>query len=687
MSIADGPAQAAARSRPEGFHLEEATIAEVHHAFLAHELTATQLVQLYLARIAAYNGAGVQGAIDPATGLQLGPVTPVANAGQLSALITLNVRGQRSKTDTVDDDPALPDALETAAWLDAQLAATGRLVGPLHGIVFAVKDEFDTRDMRSTSGAAANYANDRPPVDAEVVARLRQAGTIILAKANMGEYASGDRSAAGGTTCNPYDTMRSAGRSSGGSGAAVAANLVHCALGEESGPSVRNPSANNSLVGVVATHSLVSRAGIIPAMVTRDRAGIMCRTVEDAARVLSVIAGYDPQDPITATSVGQMPPGGYEAQTQDASLRRVRIGVIRDFAEVFTEADRDTVRVADEAFATLAAAGATIVDPVDFGEAIRALVPDLEPGLLSTTTTTVQDGELVTTTTPPTIEELVAMAADPTRFPDRVDLRSLTNSGSSTGEARYVLNRYLQARGDPAMQSTADLLANATHYTFPFVSPQTLRTIEDGRVVASRTIPGDGISNPAHERLTNALRRTRDLADGSKRTSPVTTLDTRAVVVRRVLLQQIVAKVMADHQLDALVYPTKTLPAPILGAAVWPAVRNRPATAWTLSPVAGLPTVAVPAGWTHEVLDWLPPEVIEQVVLVDGEPTLLRVYDPAQYDPHRLQPPKAVALPVSIDFLGRPFSEPTLLRIAAAFEAATHHRRPPAAFPALPTEP
>jgi amidase len=184
---------------------------------------------------------------------------------------------------------SMPDALEVAKALDAEFSRTGKLSGPLHGIPFAIKDQYDTFDMRSTSGAAANYANDRPPKDAEVVARLRKAGAIILAKANMGEYASGDRSTFGGTTCNPYETSRSAGRSSGGSGAAVAANLVMCAIGEETGPSARNPAANDSLVGIVSTHSLVSRAGLIPASFTRDRPGILCRTVKNAATVLGFL--------------------------------------------------------------------------------------------------------------------------------------------------------------------------------------------------------------------------------------------------------------------------------------------------------------------------------------------------------------------------------------------------------------
>jgi Asp-tRNA(Asn)/Glu-tRNA(Gln) amidotransferase A subunit family amidase len=209
-------ATAAFGAEDSSFRLEEATIADVHRAILAKQLTATQLVNDYLKRIAAYGGTCVKGAVDPATGFQLGDIEPIEHAGKLNAIITLNIRGKRSKTDTADNATEMPDALEVARELDVEFARTGQLNGPLHGIPFAVKDQYDTFDMRSTSGAAANYANDRPPRDAEVVARLRKAGAIILGKANMGEYASGDRSTFGGTTCNPYDTSRSAGRSSGG---------------------------------------------------------------------------------------------------------------------------------------------------------------------------------------------------------------------------------------------------------------------------------------------------------------------------------------------------------------------------------------------------------------------------------------------------------------------------------------
>src|SRR6266853_549073 len=363
------------------FHLEEASIADIHRAMRASQLTATRLVNLYLKRIDTYNGRCVSGAVDPATGYLLGDIAPVEKAGRLNALITLNLRGKRSKTDAADNDPAMPDALEVAKALDAEFARTGRLKGPLHGIPFAVKDQFDTFDMRSTSGAAAPYAYDRPPRDAEIVARLRAAGAIILAKSNMGEYASGDRSTNGGTTCNPYDTSRSAGRSSGGSGAAVAANLVTCAIGEETGPSARNPAANGSLVGIVATHSLVSRAGIIPASLTRDRPGLLCRTVKDAATVLAAVAGYDPRDPATAASDGQVPARPYPDNADAASLRGVRLGVVREFMKVHTKADADSVAIAEAALHDLAKAGAVLVDAGPGGALFQDALADILPAL------------------------------------------------------------------------------------------------------------------------------------------------------------------------------------------------------------------------------------------------------------------------------------------------------------------
>src|SRR5207237_2016572 len=177
-----------------------------------------------------------------------------------------NARKARSLTDPKDDSPNIPDALEVATAQDRALARTGRLVGPLHGVVMAIKDQYDTFDMRTTSGGDADYANDRPPDDATFVKRLRDAGAIILAKANLAEYAvDGARSSFGGTFCNPYDTEREPGMSSAGSATAVAANLVTCAIAEETVVSVRWPASVNSTVGLAPTQELVSRQGMMGA--------------------------------------------------------------------------------------------------------------------------------------------------------------------------------------------------------------------------------------------------------------------------------------------------------------------------------------------------------------------------------------------------------------------------------------
>ena len=646
LALACGPTHA--------FTLEEATIPQVQQAMLQGKLTSQELLNQYMKRIGAYNGTCVAGETD-GNGHQLGAVTPIERAGQLGALVTLNVRGKRSKTDTLDNDPNMPDAMETAARLDAELKRTGKLVGPLHGIPMVIKDQFDTFDMRTTAGAVANYANDRPPADATIVARLRAAGAIILAKSNMGEYASGDRSTAGGTTCNPYDTSRSAGRSSGGSGAAVAANLSMCGIGEETGPSARNPAANNSLVGIVGTHSLLSRAGLIPASATLDRAGVLCRTVADAATVLDVLKGYDPKDPATATSVGRLPGEPLQTFAAPGPLKQMRIGVIREFMLPFSLADEDSIRIAEQALDDLRKTGATVIDPGAGNSLFTGAIQELMPVLA-----------------PQRYKSLTGSAEQPTP----ITLRMLAEDAPSTvGEGRYFLERYLANRGDQRIKSIADLIANSTFFSHPVI---------------------DGVTLPPKQRLEALLTRSRTLVEKGSNTSktfktPIDGFNIEGWYASRALLQAIVEKVMADNQLDALVYPTKTVPPPRLMTPVEPTVlasrtdtvdvttpdgdftetrrvptEVRGSLTWRLSPNTGFPTISVPAGFTREVYD----RAI--VVAKDGS-----------FKTGELEGPHKVALPVGLDILGRAFSEPTLLRIAAAYENTTHHRRAPEAFPAL----
>jgi Asp-tRNA(Asn)/Glu-tRNA(Gln) amidotransferase A subunit family amidase len=659
------------------FRLNEATIADVHRAIMSRQLTATQLVGYYLKRIEAYNGPCVRGAIDPASGKQLGDIEPIANAGKVNALITLNIRGRRSETDKADNNPAMPDALEVAAQLDAEFAATGKLKGPLHGIPVAIKDQFDTADMRTTSGAAARYANDRPPRDATVVARLRAAGAIILGKSNLGEYASGDRSTYGGTTCNPYDTTRSAGRSSGGSGAAVAANLVMCALGEETGPSARNPASNGSLVGIVATNSLVSRAGIVPASLTRDRAGVLCRSVKDAATVLSVLAGYDQRDPATAESL-EHSLWPYETFADNAMLNNVRIGVVREFMQPHSKADEEAIRLANAALGDLAKAGATIVDPGPEGELFKAAIAEIVPALDTATLVAVYR-ELFATDMP-FVDRTLQISGNPAQLPPELTIRLLAEREPQvSGEVLFALDRYLRDRGDSNIKSVRDLLAQSTFYDHA---------------------PIDGVTLPPRTRLEGLLEQPIRLTRKSDNMPmiqklPVANVDITAWHAARTTLQMLVNKVMADNRLDALVYPTKTIPAPLLASPVEPTnlktiretvtltingeqydrvvervVDLRASLTPRLSPNGGFPVVVVPAGFTREVYDR---------AVVAGADGSKRAGD--------LLPAKPVALPISLDFLGRRFSEPVLIRIAAAYEQATRHRRPPQAFPPLQGEP
>jgi len=654
------PASAADATRTPGFHLEEATITDVQRAIRAKQITVERLVNLYFKRIAAYNGTCVKGAIDPETGLMLNEITPVENAGQVNAYMTLNIRGKRSKTDVADNDPKMMDALEVARAQDAYFARTGKFVGPLHGIPVAVKDNYDTVDMRTTAGADAAYANDKPPEDATMVAKLRAAGAIILGKTNLDEYAPAGigRSTLGGQTCNPYDTRRITGGSSAGSAAAVAANLAVCALGTDTVGSVRYPSALNALVGMVATQGLTSRAGIVPLSFSRDRGGPLCRTVEDTAAMLAVLIGEDSRDNVTAIAHARKP-ADYESYTGRKSLAGKRLGVVRDFMIEATLADRDSARIGNEALADMKQLGATLVDPVGFSGAVAEIMTAYEPSFFT---------QIFPVTVPSgvrPIDRLAAIAADPKLLPvgvRGVNLRML--AGQSRGsESRYAIDLYLKQRGDAKF-----------------------RTIED--LYATQSFAGE------NDWLRTSLGARAETLDTPDQTSHT---------LRMQNLQRILHKVMADNNLDALVYVYTTIPAPLvypsrIPAAYDPRVEPRVLKAGTklsdpnlvpgeatlksdldlwrsaggswavnLSPITGFPAIVVPAGFTREVYD--------------------RVPDASDPNGSRLDGPKAAELPVAMEFLARPFDEAVLFEIASAYEAGTKHRRSPKGFGPIVGEP
>ena len=309
----------------EPFQVVEATIEDVHRAYESGGLTARQLVQMYLDRIEAYD--------------QQGP--------KINCVITIN-----------------PRALEEADKLDAAFKVSG-LVGPLHGIPVLLKDMMDVAGLPTTLGSVL-LKNFVPVRDAFVVTKLKEAGAIILAKVTLGELGGGDTyGSLFGATRNPYDLLRTAGGSSGGTGAGVAANFGTIGIGQEGSSSIRRPSAWNEIVGMRPTPGLVGRSGSTsggPGI--QGQLGPMTRTVTDLAKLLDVMVGYDSEDASTALGVGHVP----ETYTQfldENGLKGARIGILRESIGVNTEPDSEDFKhveaLFDKAVGELRSAGAQVV--------------------------------------------------------------------------------------------------------------------------------------------------------------------------------------------------------------------------------------------------------------------------------------------------------------------------------------
>src|SRR5579863_10158879 len=313
-----GGAEGAVKS----FQLEEATISDVHAAYKSGAITATRLVQAYLDRIKAYDQAGPK----------------------LNVVIFLN-----------------PRALEEAAALDEHFRKTGKFVGPLHGIPVLLKDNINTKDMPTTAGSLS-LAGYTPTTDAAVTRKLRGAGAIVLAKVNLHEFAIWVETVSSirGQTLDPYDLTRTPGGSSGGTGAGVAANFAIAGIGTDTVNSIRSPASANGIVGIRPTLGLVSRAGIIPVSFTQDAAGPLARTVTDAAKLLTVLVGYDPGDPATAWSIGNTEED-YTKFLKVNGLQGKRIGVLHSF---FGNApiNEEVNRIANQAVEDLRKSGAIVVE-------------------------------------------------------------------------------------------------------------------------------------------------------------------------------------------------------------------------------------------------------------------------------------------------------------------------------------
>ena len=319
----------------ENFTLVEATIADIHAAYRQRRLTARQLVQMYLDRIAELD----------------------KNGPKINALIALN-----------------PRALDEADRLDTAFRASGP-VGPLHGIPIVIKDQADEKEMPTTLGSVL-FKDHRPERDCFVAAKLKAAGAIILGKGTLGELGAGDtHGSLFGSTRNPFDLARTVGGSSGGPAASVSCNFATLAVGQEGLASIRRPAIWTAITGMRPSTGLVSRSGVYGGWPTTNGSlGPMARTVADLAKLLDAMVGYDPEDPVTAHGVGRAPKS-YAALLGKDALRGARIGILREPMGLNSDPSAEdfivTSTLFDQAIAELRDCGAVIVDPV--------VIADLNP--------------------------------------------------------------------------------------------------------------------------------------------------------------------------------------------------------------------------------------------------------------------------------------------------------------------
>jgi len=349
--------------RAATFDLQSATISDINAAFDSGALTSEKLVQLCLARISTY---------EP----------------KLHAVITLN-----------------PKALEEARALDAERKAKGPR-SPLHGIPVIFKDNYDTADLQ-TSGGFFGLKGSIPPQDSTIVAKLRAAGAIILLKANLSEFASGAAmSSLGGQSHNPHNLAYSPSGSSGGTGVSIAAAYAPLGYGTDTGGSIRGPSTANGIVGLKPTQGLLSRAGIIPLVLSFDTGGPMARSVYDIAVSLNLTTGLDPRDDATKRAEGQVPPD-YTKFLDKAALKGARIGVARDFFGQDGEVDSTM----ESALSAMRHAGATIID-VHYPDGVLKTRADVY-ATITRSEFKVQVGQYLATLKPgypKTLEDMIALS-------------------------------------------------------------------------------------------------------------------------------------------------------------------------------------------------------------------------------------------------------------------------------------
>jgi amidase len=729
----------------KGFQIEEASIEDLHRAIQKRQTTCQQIVQAYVDRARAYNGvctnlvtrdgaavAALPGALRATQTLQFptetvgvdkllpnfsqysgppiefgrleatasdnkvfqqfGTLVGIPNAGQLSALNTLNLRGERSVTCQAECDkspqagtlPAncpkvcesfrqQPDALEYAASLDAQYGRKPDLKKmPMYCVPFSFKDVFDTTDMRTTGGADVAYGLDAAPTDATLVAQLRAKGAIIYAKANLSEYnggagdpggakpktrtfGAGARSTWGGASCNPYDTERETGGSSSGSASSVGANLVMCSICEETGGSCRQPAWRNGVVGLVTTKGLMGYGGAIGADPYLDRAGIHCKTVRDTAMVLDALKdperGYfDPRDIYSALPKSLIPEVPYASfavsefkpKKGKKPLAGLRIGIVREYMVKHTANDRAMSDMANAEIKKVLRdqLGAELVESKD------PAYPD-DPEIADMTYTFQQAlAEILPAHMP---EYLVQKVEDKQIFAvpgydiSHRDYMTLASLG------RAPIAEHLNIRTINSSPRTSSFSLHMAQYLALRGDPkvkdwQSLNT-NSKYYVEGRTVAMQNWQNTIDIQSAGITQR----------------------VKMRDVMRMVVNKVMQQNNLDILVNPTTTIPPAKIGYASQPSVNNRPAGRFPTSADLGIPEITVPSGFTSVIYE-------PKYVLNDKKDT----YESAANDTQAST--MANPMPVGISFWSGIGEEPTILKIASIYESATRHRKPPAAF-------
>jgi len=783
----------AANSQQSPFHLQEGTIDDVHHAILNGQITCRGLVELYLNRAKAYNGVSnvlvtkdgapippAPGAVragsplkfptqtvaistllpnfdqyagapiefgrmeptasDPAVQQQYGMTIGIPNAGQLNALGTINIRGERSVTCKGDRDrrpsdgplppgsPAVceefrkqPDALERAAELDAQYGRNPDLAKmPMYCVVFSFKDSYDAKDMRSTGGGDANYDIDFPARDQTLVAQLREKGAIIYAKTANTEYngrpvpairgGAGaergtnrptkvfvstqgyQRSSWAGNPSDAYDTTRAASLgSSSGSGVSVSANLATCSLCEETSMSCRGPSNHNAVALILPHKSLISfLGGSIGADIYLDRAGIMCRTVKDAAKVLDALKDpangyYDPRDIFTTvprSSVLDKPyaPSALSPGTR-GSLRGMRIGIVRESMLTFPniKADEPISQAATKEIKAVLGdyLGATLVESVDplwpddptienmkpsYTQALAQLVPVFSPDILYRLTrdgqpqfpefaakikpTEFTAGKTLGTGTMKPIDYFLDLAEGRVPIPKNLNIRAIEEEVESNAFT-FHFNQY-------ALRRAADwkeLGFTETLIDFPALNARSKFWGDDQRA---------------------AFKNWEEMQDMRNAIGDRQGIDEH--IMMRELLRRVEMKVIYENHLDAVVRVHYSLPPGKIGLASQPEPPNDIRGELRMGPFSGVTEVLIPAGYVRTVYD--------PVFVLSADKK--RYISTVNNTPATLPPP---GLPFSLVFRAEPGKEDIILKIASAYEAASKRRVPPPEFGPLPGEP